>query len=1129
MPRIRKKTSNRQNTRDRRKIHDKARESKKKSKKAAKTNTQWKSKHSKDPGIPNNFPFKDQILAEVAEQRRLEAEEKQRKQAERKALRAKAKNGGVEVEVDEEESGEEPAVELEELKGLQVGNDTVGGLGAKELRLAKTFSRPKPVAESESDDEDEVPVLINRDLPNLQAVLDVADVVVEVLDARDPLPCRSSHLEDLVTAKPGQRLLLVLNKIGMLTSSVIADTCPLESVTAWAGSLRAQHPTALFRSATAFLPSASEAPSKIKGKGKGKAPVDDGIGVDSVLECLGQWAKIKKGDKPLTVAVVGVTNAGKSSFINSLVRSSALPVYTLESSSRGPTTTELPQEVVVEVQGTQVRLIDTPGLSWEVDESTDDLNPLRARDILLRSKGRIDRLKDPTFVVSDIVARSNTEDLMLLYSLPAFMEGDANSFLSGLARSKQLVKKHGKLDLIGASRILLRDWNTGKFARYSNPPTTPSASTPKTKDVGLKKLYEGGAAILETIVPRKELRKSVDLVRLVPREVDARKVVLQEPWIQEEDSEDEHSDFAGLDEGDSLQGDDGEDVNDDQSVEDGDSEDEEEGEAEEEGEEEQSAPLSKKQKRKRTDDPLPGPPSKKVAFAPEPKGSKQARRAVSGGNKPLDKTSGKPKGPAKVKPASAKVQKKAANALAIKNKAGDGSDEAYDFANCEMYDSDGESVIHYFSRLPIELQVEVFKECVGPFPRFSATATPLLICQVCSSWRRIGRSTPALWTSFELNISSSYLPTTCPTRDQNRTNALRRWLKLSGDHSPLFFRVIQENSAQFPDTSLAQVLGVLAPHARRWRHVSFKMASYGMSYLQNIPPSSLLELQSFQVDLRGLSHFAVDIPTTTIPWKQLTSFELSFDYEQLLTLDECLEILGQCDNLTACAINADCVLRHRRSENPFLPGPRLRHLQLNLQSGPQSAADITRLPASSLVSFMEYLAPMPLSSLSLRWLIKRNRDDSWLTEERLGFIESLKSFAATLGSLNLEYFPTSDKHMVDCLQPLQGLSHLGLRFSLADRGGDPITDSFLGEKALSSPAFLPSLESIFIQCPGTHFTTSRVIDLVHSRIKRSNIATHLRKFVINTLTPICTPELQQMFKVWDQEGLSVTVQHLRVH
>ena len=31
----------------------------------------WTAEHAKDPGIPNNFPYKDQILAEVAEQRRL--------------------------------------------------------------------------------------------------------------------------------------------------------------------------------------------------------------------------------------------------------------------------------------------------------------------------------------------------------------------------------------------------------------------------------------------------------------------------------------------------------------------------------------------------------------------------------------------------------------------------------------------------------------------------------------------------------------------------------------------------------------------------------------------------------------------------------------------------------------------------------------------------------------------------------------------------------------------------------------------------------------------------------------------------------------------------------------------------
>lgn len=49
---------------------------------------------------------------------------------------------------------------------------------------------------------------------------------------------------------------------------------------------------------------------KVKGKGKAKVtvPADDAVGVDSVLEVLGQWAEEKNKKMPLTVAVVGITN-----------------------------------------------------------------------------------------------------------------------------------------------------------------------------------------------------------------------------------------------------------------------------------------------------------------------------------------------------------------------------------------------------------------------------------------------------------------------------------------------------------------------------------------------------------------------------------------------------------------------------------------------------------------------------------------------------------------------------------------------------------------------------------------------------------------------------------------------------
>ena len=104
--------------------------------------------------------------------------------------------------------------------------------------------------------------------------------------------------------------------------------------------------------------------------------------------------------------------------INSLLKQAALPIYTLASSSRGPSTTEIPQEVTLEVDSQKIVLIDTPGLSFVSDEDAaagdqSTLEEFRARDILLRSKGRIDRLKDPyppsTSIIPSFCRVDNTD------------------------------------------------------------------------------------------------------------------------------------------------------------------------------------------------------------------------------------------------------------------------------------------------------------------------------------------------------------------------------------------------------------------------------------------------------------------------------------------------------------------------------------------------------------------------------------------------------------------------------------------------------------------------------------------------------------------------------------------------
>lgn len=69
-------------------------------------------------------------------------------------------------------------------------------------------------------------------------VVDLADVVVQVLDARDPMACRSPEVERSVAeAGPSKQLVLLLNKV---------DLIPKEAAQKWLAYFRTQHPTIAF-------------------------------------------------------------------------------------------------------------------------------------------------------------------------------------------------------------------------------------------------------------------------------------------------------------------------------------------------------------------------------------------------------------------------------------------------------------------------------------------------------------------------------------------------------------------------------------------------------------------------------------------------------------------------------------------------------------------------------------------------------------------------------------------------------------------------------------------------------------------------------------------------------------------
>jgi nuclear GTP-binding protein len=239
-------------------------------------------------------------------------EEKQKAHA-----RAKAIARGELVEEDEAEESQNDVSDGEE--NIEVDAEGIASLSAKTIHAKLKLEKRLPLEVTwwrTEREEEEAPVLFNHDLPNLLSVLEKADVILEVLDARDPLAFRSKHIED-IAAEKGKKILFVLNKIGEYFGVVscasypkllLADRSPREAVAAWSERLRTEQPTLLFRSASAFLPeeqSSQNLPSTRKGKAK--VPVDDALGAESIISCLCEWAKTKDDEK-LTVAVVGLAN-----------------------------------------------------------------------------------------------------------------------------------------------------------------------------------------------------------------------------------------------------------------------------------------------------------------------------------------------------------------------------------------------------------------------------------------------------------------------------------------------------------------------------------------------------------------------------------------------------------------------------------------------------------------------------------------------------------------------------------------------------------------------------------------------------------------------------------------------------